>query len=105
MLALILLYLLLSVFLQAIYGPSFGFLSGEDAWVPAGSGGWVRHGAPSGPPPDQPSIDVPITVRYIPILVPGLILLLFLFTPLSRLLESAGRTGRSESSATEPETK
>ncbi len=86
--AIILLYLIPSMALQGIYGPSYGFLSGEDCWVPDGGGGWVRHGEPSSPPPDQPSVGVPMWVRYIPIFLPGMVLFLFLFTPLSRHLES-----------------
>jgi hypothetical protein len=86
--AVILLYMIPSAVLQAIYGPSFGFLSGEDCWMPDGSGGWVKHGAPLSPMPGQPSVDVPISVRYIPILLPGALLVLFLFTPLSKKLES-----------------
>jgi hypothetical protein len=81
------LYLILGFGLQVIYGPSYGFLSGEDSWVPDGQGGWEKHGEPSDPPPTEPSRNVPIGVRYIPIFVPGLLLLIFLFTPLSRKLE------------------
>ncbi len=33
----------------------FKAISGEDCWMPDGSGGWVKHGVPSGPPPDYPS--------------------------------------------------
>ncbi|MEW6412505.1 MAG: hypothetical protein AB1483_08545 [Candidatus Zixiibacteriota bacterium] len=87
--AIVLLYLIPSLILQGIYGPSFGFLSGEDCWQPDGEGGWVRHGEPSSPPPDQPSVNVPLWVYYIPIFLPGMVLFLFLFTPLSRHLDSA----------------
>ena len=89
LIAIILLYLVPSLVLQAIYGPSYGFLAGEDCWVPDGQGGWVEHGSPAGPPPAQPSVEVPIMVRYIPIFLPALLLILFLFTPLSRKLEGA----------------
>lgn len=33
----------------------FKAISGEDCWMPDGEGGWVKHGVPSGPPPDHPS--------------------------------------------------
>jgi hypothetical protein len=88
LIAVILLYLIPSLVLQGIYGPSYGFLSGEDCWQPDGKGGWVEHGQPQTPPPDQPSVNVPMGVRYIPIFLPGLLLFLFLFTPLTRQLES-----------------
>ncbi len=82
--AIIALYLLASLALQAIYGPSYGFLQGEDGWIPNGSGGWVKHGNPQGPPPVQPSVDVPVGIRYIPIFLPAVLLILFMFTPLRR---------------------
>lgn len=81
------LYLILGLGLKVIYGPSYGFLSGEDSWVSDGGGGWEKHGEPAEPPPAGPSRNVPIGVRYIPIFVPGLLLVIFLFTPLSRKLE------------------
>jgi hypothetical protein len=83
----ILLYLVPSLILSAVYGPSFGFLSGEDSWNPDGHGGWVQHGSPAGPPPTEPSVKVPFALRYLPIFLPGLVLILFLFTPLSRYVD------------------
>lgn len=88
LLVIIALYLVSSLVLSAVYGPSYGFLSGEDCWMPDGQGGWTQHGRPSEPEPSEPSVNVPFTVRYIPIFLPGLVLILFLFTPLSKLLES-----------------
>lgn len=95
------LYLISSFVLQGIYGPSFGFLNGEDSWIADGSGGWVKHGNPTGPMPVEPSVDVPIGVRYIPIFLPAAFLILFYLTPLSRKIEplpppqerSEGKTG------------
>ena len=81
------LYLISSLALQLAYGPSFGFLSGEDCWVADGHGGWNRHGNPTDPAPKEPSANIPIGVRYIPIFLPGAVLCLFLFTPLRRKLE------------------
>ena len=84
----VLLYVISSLILQAIYGPSYGFMSGEDCWVPNGEGGWVEHGNPEKPSPTEPSVNVPVGVRYIPLFLPAIVLILFLFTPLSRKLES-----------------
>jgi len=81
------LYLVISLLLQGLYGPSYGFLSGEDSWRPDGQGDWVKHGEPLAPPPDQPSVSVPVLVRYLPVFIPGLILVLFLFTPLRHVME------------------
>lgn len=88
LIAVVLLFLIPSFALEAIYGPSYGFLAGEDCWVPDGQGGWAKHGDPALPQPSQPSVNVPMWVRYIPIFLPGLLLFLFLFTPLSRHLDS-----------------
>jgi hypothetical protein len=91
--AVIALYLISSLTLHLIYGDSYGFLQGEDAWMPDGNAGWVRQGNPTDPMPSEPSIDVPYLVRYIPIFLPAVILILFLFTPLSRKLEETPRAG------------
>jgi len=110
LISLIVLYLILGGALQLTYGPSYGFLSGEDSWQPDGTGGWVEHGKPSGPAPTEPSVNVPIMVRYVPIFVPGLVLAAFLFTPLSKKLqppkpptESASVDGEAEASDQQPE--
>jgi hypothetical protein len=86
-LGLAVLYLGLSLALTGIYGPSYGFLQGEDCWIPDSSGGWVKHGNPASPAPEQPSRNVPLPVQYLPILIPGLVLAIFLFTPLRHKLE------------------
>ncbi len=84
----ILLYLIPALALQAVYGPSYGLWQGEDRWEPDGDGDWVKRGNPEGPPPDEPSVYIPIGLLYIPIFLPTLLLILFLFTPLSRKLET-----------------
>ncbi|MFH1687106.1 MAG: hypothetical protein ABIE70_06235 [bacterium] len=86
-LGLALLYLIPALALQAVYGPSYGFMAGEDCWQPDGQGGWVEHGAPSDPAPDQSSVVIPIGLLYLPIFLPAGLLILFMFTPLSRKLE------------------
>jgi len=87
LLGVVLLYLIPTLILSGIYGPSYGFMSGEDSWIPDGHGGWVQHGKPTDPQPTEPSVEVPVAVRYIPIFLPGLLLILFLFTPLGKKLE------------------
>ena len=84
---LIVLYLVPSYALQAVYGDSYGFLAGSDHWKPDGHGGWAKQGNPSEPPPSRPSENIPLILLYLPILLPGLVLAAFLFTPLSRKLE------------------
>lgn len=83
----IILYLVPSLILQGVYGPSYGFMSGDNYWSPDGKGGWMKHGAPDTPAPVEASVDVPVAVRYIPIFLPAILLILFLFTPLGRRLQ------------------
>ena len=58
-------FLFSAVFLKAI--------SGEDCWMPDGKGGWVKHGAPAGPPPDYPSpiADTADSINLLPLFVSG----------------------------------
>ncbi len=83
-----LLYLAPSIVLKVTYGPSYDMWSGEDCWVPDGNGGWRSHGDPAASQPDVPSENVPILASYLPIFLPALLLILFMFTPLSRKLET-----------------
>ena len=87
LLILIALYLVPSLILDAVYGPSFMLWSGTDYWRPDGQGGWVEVGEPTDPKPVEPSVNVPILMHYIPLLLPGLVLMVVLLTPLTRLLE------------------
>jgi len=84
---LVVLYLGPSLILQGVYGDSFGFLSGENCWKPDGYGGWREHGHPTDPMPVEPSVNVPLLLLYLPILLPGLLLATILLTPLSRKLD------------------
>ncbi|HOP06105.1 MAG TPA: hypothetical protein PLF13_02310 [candidate division Zixibacteria bacterium] len=88
LLACVALYFIISAALQVTYGPSYGWFEGEDHWEPDGQGGWVMHGHPAKPMPTEPSVYIPIILLYLPVFVPGLLLALFLFTPLSRKLET-----------------
>lgn len=83
----ILLYLIPSLALKAAYGPSYGFMEGEDRWIPDGQSGWQAHGSPLGPPPDAPSEVVPLWAQYLPIFLPGLLIILIMFTPLSARID------------------
>lgn len=85
----ILLYLAPSLVLEAVYGPSYAFPPSEDYWMPDGNGGWIAHGSPSGERPDQPSVTVPMALHYVPLFLPALLLVLFLFGPWSRYMKSA----------------
>ena len=85
----ILLYLAPSLVLEIVYGPSYTFPPSEDYWKPDGNAGWVAHGSPSGEPPDQPSVKVPLALHYVPLFLPALLLVLFLFGPWSRYMKSA----------------
>lgn len=85
--AVIVLYLGISLALHGVYGPSYGFLEYDDCWKPDGSGGWVKYGEPDEPMPGQSSEQVPLLAEYLPLWVPGLLLAVFLFTPLRRYLE------------------
>jgi hypothetical protein len=74
----ILLFLIPALILRAMYGPSYYFLSGEDCWMPDGIGGWVKHGAPYRPLPQEPSVNIPLAVMYIPVFLPGLLIVFIL---------------------------
>lgn len=74
----ILSFLIPAIILKAIYGPSYYFLSGEDCWMPDGTGGWVKHGEPGGPIPQEPSVNIPFMVMYIPVFLPGLMVVILL---------------------------
>lgn len=81
------LYFIVSAALQVAYGPSYGWFEGEDRWEPDGQGGWVARGNPTKPMPNEPSVIIPILLLYLPVFIPGALLVLFLFTPLSRKLD------------------
>lgn len=85
--ALIVLYFGSVLALKAVYGPSCSTWEGENCWIPDGKSGWVMHGNPTGPKPDIPSEIIPIGIQYIPIFLPSALLILFMFTPLSKKLE------------------
>ena len=82
--AIILLFLIPALTLRAVYGPSYYFLSGEDCWMPDGTGEWTKHGVPAGPPPQEASINIPLVVMYIPVLLPGLLTAFIICMSLSK---------------------
>lgn len=101
LIVLIALYFGTSWILGAVYGPSYSSMAGEDSWIPDGNSGWVKHGEPSAPAPTEPSVNVPVVMYYLPILIPGFLLALFLFTPLRVMLdgEPAPKESQPEGSA------
>ena len=99
-----LLWLLPSVVLKAIYGPSYTFPPSEDCWMPDGDAGWMPHGKPSAPPPSSPSVNVPMPLQYVPIFLPTILLLLFMFGPFSKKMrDPIPPDDQSESDDTELE--
>jgi hypothetical protein len=99
----IVLYLVSSLVLHLVYGPSFPFLPGEDCWMPDSQGGWRAHGNPSDPFPTEPSVNVPLLLTYLPIFLPGALLILFTLTPLRRRLETAPPSTTDDESDSEPD--
>ena len=84
---LVILYLGVGYGLSAYYGDSFTF-QGQDYWEPDGKGGWVANGEPKEEMPQGQSELPPLIVYYLPIFIPGFVLMLFLFTPLGKMIES-----------------
>ena len=84
---LIALYFGVGFTLHVIYGDSYPFLAGEDYWAPDYKGGWIKNGNPTEPMPEGPSENVPMAAPFLPFLIPGFVLILFLFTPLRHKLE------------------
>ena len=101
--AIIALFLATSLVLHVVYGPSFPFLPSEDCWVPDDHGGWLAHGHPSAPQPTQPSVHVPLLFNYLPIFLPGALLVVFMFTPLRRRLETKKVDPKTDSSGADSE--
>jgi len=95
------LYLITAYGLHLIYGPSYEFPQHENAWRPDGTGGWVAQGKPTSSMPDVPSETVPTALQYMPFFLPGLLLALFLFTPLRRKLDNGRQS--DDGHETEPE--
>jgi hypothetical protein len=65
--------------LRFVYGDSYTFFSGEDAWIPDGNGGWIAHGKPAAAIPNSPSVNVPIIIIWAPLWVSVLIISLAYF--------------------------
>jgi len=99
LIGMILLYLLPSLALKAVYGPSYVFPPSEDYWMPDGDGGWLRHGFPSSEPPTVPSVIVPTPFQYVPLFLPALLLVMFLFGPWKRHMHDPSPPEADESDA------
>lgn len=87
LLGILLLYLIPAIILQFNYGPSYGILSFENHWVPDNHGGWKAEGFPGTFRPSQPSVNVPIFLRLIPVILPVLLILLLFLNPLSHYVD------------------
>lgn len=104
LLAVIGLYLFPSMALQGIYGPSYGFMNGDNCWLPDGDGGWEAHGNPIYSQPTEPSVEVPIAVRYLPIFLPALLLMMFMFTPLKKYIDPVPQNEVDDTAESDSET-
>ncbi len=85
---LFLLFFAVGYSLDSYYGESYQFMSGENYWQPDGKGGWLEMGNPRDNMPSTESVLPPLITLYLPFFVPGFVLVLFMFTPLGRLLET-----------------
>lgn len=88
LLALVGLYVAISLGLHAVYGDSYPLWPGDDYWRPDGRAGWEAVGAPGEPMPVTPSRNIPTPLMFLPFLVPGLLLAVMMLTPLGRIIES-----------------
>jgi len=95
-LGVIILYLVPSLLLQAVYGDSYGFMAPDDCWTADGQGGWLMKGFPDSPMPAEPSLNVPVFLEIAPFLLPLLLLLLFLLSPLSSYMDREPKYNVSE---------
>lgn len=103
---LIALYLIPSLIFDAVYGPSYMLWETNDYWRPDALGGWEAVGVPREPMPAEPSQVVSIWAFYLPLLLPGIVILVMMLTPLTRLLEdprpAAPTVATSEEADKEP---
>lgn len=86
-LGILLLYFIPAVILQLTYGPSYGMLSFNNHWIPDGNSGWKAEGFPGTFRPSQPSVNVPVFLGLIPVILPILLVLLLFLNPLSRYVD------------------
>ena len=82
------LYFITGFTLQAIYGDSYHFMAGDDYWAADSKGGWIEYGNPPDAMPITVSELPPLITFYLPFFVPAFVLILFMFTPLSKCLEA-----------------
>ncbi len=86
---LVLIYLIPAAILHLIYGDSYGWLAGADRWRPDGAGGWVATGSPTEPMPTSESVVIPPLIEYLPVMLPGLVLGVYLLWPRKERSEAA----------------
>ena len=92
-LGVIILYLVPSLLLQAVYGDSYGFMAPDDCWT---ADGRQMQGFPDSPRPTEPSRNVPVFLQIAPFLLPLLLILLFLLGPLSSFMDREPKYDVSE---------
>ena len=85
---LVLLYFSVGYGLDFYYGDSYQFMAGENYWQPDGNGGWIEFGNPKDKMPTTISELPPLITLYLPFFIPAFVLILFMFTPLSKHLET-----------------
>jgi len=86
-LGLALLFVIPALILHITYGPSYGFLSYDDHWVPDGNSGWKAEGFPDHRRPSESSVNVPFFLRLVPVVLPILLIVLFIASPLSHYVD------------------
>lgn len=82
-----LLYIVPSLVLEIVYGHSYSFMTMTDRWVPDGNGGWKAEGIPDHRRPSQPSVNIPLFLCLVPIVLPIVLVVLYLASPLSQFVE------------------
>ena len=93
----ILLFLIPALILRVTYGPSYHLLSGEDCWMPYGTGGWTKHGIPDGLIPQEPSMNISLGVMYIPVLLPSIVTVILLIYYFAKYLRKRDKYAKSNS--------
>lgn len=83
------LYFAPSLILKATYGESYILWASDNYWVADGDGGWNAFGQPIDPIPTEKSVIVNMWLWYLPIFLPTIFLILLMFTPMFKHLDTA----------------
>jgi hypothetical protein len=90
-LGVLILYLVPSLILESVYGPSYSLVFGDNCWIPDGQGGWQPKGFPDKQRPTVASENIPFFIEALPFFLPLLLILLFLLSPLAQFVEREPR--------------